>query len=303
MIDRCKCNINYQRAEEIDRILSRTDFIWQKEYVSNYSKEPIHLFELKNMKVRYFPLSNEIKFENSIHKLRHTNNYCDFSISEIVETTEFLSDTFEKRTDEINVRGFEFALIVNTPEKPKFYFDKFISIRSKPFFYLPPPYNQSEPLEKYCPFTQFNVKYYDTGKWNGVKGGNLLKGEIVVKKMQKIYALTGRNSLRSPITISDFTDKRFLDTMANFHLKTYRSIIKQPLIDYRHYKPRERDFILASTFYPDYWEEEKQMNLNTAKKKRTRYLHLLKELSKNGGEPYRELEELFKSKYEQLITS
>lgn len=303
MIDRCKCTINYPNEEEANKVLSQKDFVWQKETVSKYTNEPIHQFGLKNMRIRYFPASNEIRFENSIHKLRHENNYCDFTFSEIEQTTNFLSDTFEKRADEMRIKNFEFALTVNTREQPKFYFDKFISIRMKPFYYLPPPYNHSEPLEKYCPLTQYNVKFYDTGKWNGIKGENLFKSEISFKKMQRVYCLTGRNSIRTPITISDFTDKRFLDAMATFHFKTYRSIIKQPLIDFGQYKPRERDFILAGTFYPDYWAEEKQMNANTAKKKRARYLHLLKELSESGGEPYKELEGLLKSKYKQLINS
>ena len=303
MIDRCKDIIFYNRDEEMNKVLSKPIFNFQKEVFSKVTGEPIHLYDLFNLRVKSYPMSKKIIAENSLHKLRHENNYCDFTFSELSETCDFLSDTFEKRTDEMRVLNFEFGLILNTPEKPNFYFDKFNSIRLKPFYYLPPPANQSKPLEKYCPFTQYTVKYYDTGTWNGVKEEYLLKGEIRFKKMQKVLELTGRNSFRSPITISDFTDKRFLGTMAEFHLNTYRSIDKLPIAVSNQFKPRQREFLFAGA-NPEYWLNEKRINPNTAKKKRAEYLQLCKQvLETGGGEPYKELERLFQSKFEYLINN
>lgn len=302
MIDNCKGIIYYQSEEEATKILSNPVFKYKREGVSKFTGETIHFFELLNLRVRYYPLSKIVRFENSIHKLRHENNHCDFSLSQLTETCDFISESFEKNMNEIQVQNFEFALIIETEKEPDYYFNRFMNLRLKPFCDLHPPPNVSKPLERFCSFTQYIVKFYNTGKWNRVNGVKLLKGEIGFKKMNRVYEITGRSSTNSPITISDFTSKPFLNDMANFHLSTYRNIEKLPIMDCRHLEHYTRDFLFAGLL-PEYWEEERRINKHTAKKKRTRYLQLRKEVLKNGNDPYKELERKFQDKFTQLINS
>ena len=176
-------------------------------------------------------------------------------------------------------------------------------MRLKPFYYLPPPYNCSVPLEKYCSFGNYTVKGYDYGRWhNLVKDENLFKLEIVFKKMQKIYELTGRTKVNNPITFEDLKDRGFLTLLNDFYSKTLHTIDKQPIIDYSAIKPRKREFMFAGQ-QPEYWETEKQINSNTAKKKRADYLNLYREISINGNIPYKEIEQKFKTEFLQLINN
>lgn len=302
MIDACKNRIFYDTEEEMHKVLTKSLFTFRKRKISKYTGEPIDYFDMLNQSVKSYPLTKKIDIENSLHKLRHENNYCDFPLSQITETCKFLSDTFEKNTDKMRVIKFEFSLTVETPDEPMYYLNRFTHFRLKRFYDVPPPHNHSLPLERFCPFTQYLIKFYDTAQWHGLKGKNYLKGEICTKKMNKIYDLTGRHPYRSPITVSDYTHKPFLDAMANFYLDTYRNIEKFPFIDCRVFKPHTRDFLFAGC-NPLYWEEEKRINANTAKKKRSRYLQLRKEISQTGDEPFKELETLFQSKYEYLINN
>jgi hypothetical protein len=302
MIDNCKGIIFYESEEEATKVFDNPFFVHQRKGISKFTGEPIHFFELLNLRVRYYPMSKKVRFENSIHKLRHDNNYCDFTFSQLNETCNFISDSFEKNMKEIMIQNFEFALIIETEQQPEFYFNRFMNLRLKPFYDMPPPPNIAKPIERFCPFNQYTIKFYNAGKWNNLKGVNLLKEEIQFKKMNRVYEITGRSKQHSPITILDFTHKPFLDSMANFHLSTYRNIEKLPFADCSQLKPHTRDFLFAGLLN-EYWAEEKRINTHTAKKKRTRYLHLRKEVERTGNEPFKELERKFQDKYSQLVNS
>jgi hypothetical protein len=302
MIDDCKDILFYNSADEMNKVLQKSDVKFKRERTSSITGEPILDFDLLNLRMKCYPMQKMIVTENSLHKLRHENNYCDFTLSSLKETCEFLSDSLDMPASKIRVQRFEFALIIETEEVPQYYFNRFTNLRLKPFYDMPPPANRSLPIERYCPFTQYKVKFYNAGEWNGVRGKNLLKGEIQFHKMQRVHGITGRHSKQNPINLSDLTDKSFLDRMAHFHLNTYRAIEKIPVMDCSQLNHHTRDFLYAGLL-TEYWDEEERINPHTKKKKRARYSQLRKEVNQTGNEPFKELEQKFIGKYSQLINS
>lgn len=306
MFDSAKIGFYYHTEKEMSCVTS--NFMFENPVItkSKLTGEPVQICTLKNLKVKFYPQSKYATIENSLNKFYHYNNpllnvrpdlCCNSTYSNIVFVADYISSIFQKNKREMRISNLEFSLTVKTPEPPLTYIDGFNSINLKPFYPLPPPYNHSKPLQKYCPFTQYTVKSYDYGAWNNLSG-NYLRWEIVFRKMQKVNQLTHR----AKITLQDITDKRFIGDITNFSFETYRKINKQLMIDYSALKPRERIFLFACE-NTRYWREEIKINPNTAKKKRADYLSLYNRLANGRNNPYNELEQCLRTKFDYLLNN
>ena len=72
-------------------------------------------------------------------------------------------------------------------------------------------------------------------------------------------------------------------------------------MDYSILKPRQRELIFAGQ-NPAFWKTEKNINRNTAKKKRADYLQLYKTLAEQNTANH-DLENRLKDKFEYLISN
>lgn len=307
MIDRTKINFYYDTEAEMNNVLNNPMFVNPELRQSKTTGEPIHIYNLKDLQVKFFLLSKFVTIDGSLITFRHSEHPCknvhcmdyctNLTYSDIHFVSDYISAIFHREKRDLRISYLEFELTVKTPETPLFYIDGFNSIKSKSFYSLPPPRNQCKPLEKYCPFTQYTVKGYDYGAWNNISA-NYMRYEIVFRKMQKVRQVTHRNK----ITLSDLTDKRFLNDMATFALNTYRNTDKQLSVDCRRLKPREIELFFAGQ-HPRFWEELRKFHPHSQRKLRAEYRRLYKRLAESGNHHYNELEGLLQSKYEHLISN
>jgi hypothetical protein len=307
MNDRVKIRFNYDTESEMEKVLSVPMFESIKTGISKITGGKVTWCEMKNLKTTFYHDTNSVNITGSLIQFRHNNQpnkkhispelYANNTYEDICFATDYISSLFAKDKREMKLTGLEFSLTTHVPEPPSFYMGGLNSIQKKPYYYLPPPRNHSEPLEKYCSFSQYTAKCYNWGAWNDVPG-NLLRWEISCRKMQKVKQLTGRRT----ITLADLTDKLFQRDMANFSMKTLRNTDKQFLIDCSDLQPKEMMLYHAGKDVK-FWNNLKKNNVNTCKKMRADYLRLCNRLENRIDNSYHDLEYRLQSKFEYLMSN
>lgn len=144
----------------------------------------------QNLRINYFHKTNIIRISNSLHKFYNgqilgldTINSNDYTMTNVIETVEYLESVFQRDCKEMKILGrFEYVFNIETGFYKPYgdIIDRFLSVvttATNPFNVF---YNKSgKPYSKFCSFTHYTIKCYDKGKQSGLFGTNILRYEIV----------------------------------------------------------------------------------------------------------------------------
>lgn len=214
MLDNCKLVGQYQRKADFENVLSGSDMLYRESKINEHTGQRFEIFDFGSLTLVANPQENRVTIKNSLTTFLKGNNYTNLTYSDLLFVVDVLSDAMHLQRCELKFSNLEFAVNVETPLAPYEYFSRFISLRQSPFYFLSPPPGFSKPLEKMCSLQQYNVKFYDTAKWHKLFGINLLKSEIVFKRMEKVAGVL-KCAKRQPITLADLIEKPNLEALGN----------------------------------------------------------------------------------------
>ena len=298
MFDNGRWTAHYQSKEELTKALTNSNDIRYCETKQHtHTGQHFDIFDLRNLKIIAHQNEAKLSINNSLTTFLKGNNHQNISLPDLVFIRNYLSETLSVRPEKLIPNSLEFAVNVETPLPPFDYFSRFQSLRLNPFYYLKPPPG-SKPLERYCTFQQYTVKCYDTAKWHGLTGRNLLKFETVFHRMEKIKAITKNEVLNFEV----LTRPEVLNALCGFVTLTYREIDKQLSMDAKQFSPEEIDLLFAGSL-PGYWKAQRQRNRNTAKRRRRIYRELKRETEQSHNELFKDLDRRLTEEFESLINT
>lgn len=308
MNDSVNITLNCESTNRIYDALSLPAFENIREGQTRYGAQYVSA-TYRNLRVKAIPEIRQVSISGSLPKFsnykidstgqRPVKYSANCSLSQIVKFGDYLGTVFNVSTESMKIRKLEFSLTIETPEDALIYIQSLKAHNTKPFYALPPPRGFNTPLEYYCSRSQYTSKWYDYGRLNGISTsiGYFLRTESVLKNMQKVRQLTGRDQIR----FTDLCNRDFQRTLADFHFNNLIQLDKEPILNLDYMKPQKRQLFMAGQ-NPKFWEIEKSINKHTAKKLRTEYRYMVKDAySKGGYDLFTDLERRLRDQFEYSI--
>ena len=282
MVDMIKGIIDYDSTREVESVLEGLTEYYPEARRDPRTGEVKYHADIRGLRVVIRPGNRSINFINSLPKFIQGNNYENLTYNSLRAGIARLCEVFQCSPEIIYPTQFEVGYNLIVSDLPVKYLKAWISHNSKSFYPLPPNSKRSpEPIEYYCAKSQYVIKGYDAGRWNGLDPKeNRLKFELRFKSMQKVYELLGSSRKSQRLNLGFFTDAPFLATMNEFIEKTYLSIQKKPCYEASFLSSKDRQLLFAAQS-SEYWQLEKENSRDYHKKIRSRYNKLLKTLPEN----------------------
>lgn len=167
--------------------------------------ETIYTVDWHNLRIKYYPNVRVIKVTNSLHKFYNAEiaklgevNHNDFTLTNVIDTVKYLEQVFERKASEMILQGrLEYGVNVHTYNVKPFSiinrYQSLVTTATNEFYAYDNP--AGKPYGKYCPFTEYKVKFYDKGKQAGVPTKNILRYEIVHNNILKTRAILGKQQI------------------------------------------------------------------------------------------------------------
>lgn len=185
----------------------------------------------QNLRINYFPKTNTIRVSNSLHKFYNaqilgldTINSNDYSLTNVIETLEYLESAFQRDCKEMKILGrFEYGFNIETGAYKPYgdiieRFQSVVTTATNPFNVF---YNKSgKPYSKFCSFTHYTIKCYDKGKQSGLYRPNILRFEIVHHSSIKTKNVFGCKD----ISLADLLKREIWDRCFTMIMKSFDSI-------------------------------------------------------------------------------
>ncbi|MDB5005697.1 MAG: hypothetical protein JWP45_90 [Mucilaginibacter sp.] len=234
MIDHAKFIINNYSNKEFELLTERLDIncpidsnkVW---------------FDLYKLRVSYFPNTNELHIQNSLHcfynarhgQLQDWVNYNDFNISDLQVVSTGLSEIiFERPTEDFKLSTrFEFGLNIKLDKYSPFEvierYLSYVTTSTSPFYTCPP--HKGKPSQRICFMSDYRLKLYDKSQQAGLTKKGLLRYEVVYTELRKVRKMLCLPIL-NVITLKDLNDLNNWDKLFNGMMAMYDAIKKIPLI-------------------------------------------------------------------------
>lgn len=248
---------------------------------------------LQNILFTYYHREEILTFSNSLQKLQKGNNYSDFSFLELQEAIKKIEKLTGINAKYFEVKKLEFALNIETDEKPHQYLPMFSDYRGKEFDKMKS--NAFWYGNKYI-LTEYALKIYDKSEMIKRSEGisldlNILRFETAYSRARKVPSIQ---------TLADLKDKRKIKLL---FIELINQVEKLNCIgneDFSNVPSRDREMYFAGQ-NSRFWIAEKQLNKNTAKDKKKRYRDIQQKVAKKNL--IDEFTEKLKQKFDQLIQS
>lgn len=231
----------------IDQINMKAEYFTEREWESflklipdeivRGSKDKRLYVSWKNLRVEFYPISNQLWIRNSIHKFYNAvvkaipigqENYDDFTLSALRETVLFICKTFNRRPEDFELFGrLEYGVNIDvSPYSPREdIFDSYIShgtTRINSFYGHPK--RKGKVIGSSCYLYEYRVKFYDKSQQAEIQHKGIMRYEICNYRVGRLKRLLGKTK----VTLNDMMLK---DTHIEFTrdlLKTYDDIKKLP---------------------------------------------------------------------------
>jgi hypothetical protein len=220
----------------------------------------------RNVDGLYFTLTQtKLIISNSLHKYQKGNNYSDFSFSELLKSINSIESATGISAEEFHATNQELAINIITPERLLEYLEFIKDFKGRHYF---DPMRTKSGV-KYgikCVLWDYEIKIYDKKEemkqhYKLDTNENILRFEIKFKRKRKSSLIQ---------TLADFRDKEKLKLMFNKFIQIFQQVHSVEKEDLSLLTSRERELRYAG-LNPEFWNYEKQANLNTEKSKRKKY--------------------------------
>lgn len=194
-------------------------------------------FYVDNLKYSYYPNTNILRIQNSLHKYFNSfdgdgscNNINDFTLSNARCVAEVLSIVYVDRDiNDFNVSAvFEFGLNIDTPINPYSIIERYLAYQVhntiNDFSTCEP--RKGKPIMRKSYQNDYDVKFYDKGKESEIGGVNILRYELVFKQIRKLRSVLGENEITLQTVLEDYNWKKLSDYM----IEVYKNIKKSPIL-------------------------------------------------------------------------
>lgn len=150
---------------------------------------------LKNIQISYHPKGGILKFDGSLHKFAHGNNYCRYTYSEVVETLGVFEKIFDIiPLDAYKITGIEIGVNIQMSEAPMKYIKTIKSYGSHDFIPMTP--RGVKILGKRCKMSEYEIKFYDkTADYIAEKRIKVEDRDIVPKNILRYEVRFSRKQL------------------------------------------------------------------------------------------------------------
>lgn len=234
MIDNSVYRILFYDNYEWNQLLNRVQGCFIK------GKESKSYIDFHNLRIEYYPLSQELWIRNSLHVFRNAAvrefpignfNHDDFGIKELQEVGNYFIALFDRPLCDFNVIGkFEYGVNIDvTPYEIRKIVSSYQSIGSTRI-------NQFEPIiprkgkviGKCCYQSEYKVKFYDKSTQAQLVQKGILRYEIVNDGVGRLKKLLNQSN----VTLQDLMEKQNLKVLGRNLIETYDRIRKFPINSY-----------------------------------------------------------------------
>lgn len=231
---------------------------------------------------------------NSLHKFHKGNNYSDFSFLDLQVMIREIENLTGINAEYFEIRKLEFALNIETINKPYLYLPMFSDYKGKEFDKMKTKtgfwYGNKYKLSEYA------LKVYDKSEMikrnEGIKLElNLLRFETEYSRVRKIPNIK---------TLADLKNKDNLQIIFNELINQVERLNCIGNEDFSNVSSRDREMYFAGQA-SRFWIAENMLNKETAKDKKKRYKAIQQKVSKKNL--IEEFTKKLKQKFSQLIQS
>lgn len=277
-----------------------------------YGKENRRLyFSWANLRIEYYPNSEELWIKNSIHKFYNAVvrpipigqlNHDDFTVSNLSETVEYICKKLNRKPEDFELFGrFEYGMNINvSPYRPmEDIISSYISHGTtsiNPFYGHPKPKGKIIGSSSYS--YEYRVKFYDKSKQAEIQPKNILRYEICNHRVGRLKKLLGK----SKVTLKDLMSQDTHRLLARDLIKTYDDIKKLPT----EYDDVPLDTMLSLMSYsqPTLIKfDKRRMSSYKFNMHRSRGKQLMHKFSKSHDTVHSKVRELIVEKLNHLISS
>lgn len=249
MIDRVKVWTQYDNDLDFERVLNHSGLVKKSHQFNSISGEISTVeYSLGGVfRIKAIPNYRKIRIDGSWTKFKHGNNYSDLKMNEISDIVNWLSKFLHQPPEKIFLQYLECALIVEPLLPATSYLEKLISFKGTPAFFILPR-SGNRPIEKIVSKGQYSFKLYDTSALNHLNS-NLLKMELVIRKMEKLKLLNAHLLKSKNISIDNLSNDLFISNICSYMIGILRDMNKLSFLDCQSLSKREKE-ILALTNDP-----------------------------------------------------
>ncbi len=273
----------------VSKILTNSSLKWLTngfdqdtgEYYNQTANFPaLDHFPKENEVVLRFAITqkNSLYIRGSLHRyynyisIGENHNYNDFSINDIFAACIDLCQRFSINPFHCKVNPFEFGVNIFTdPIKVDEILRSIINHSGTQF-------NQEFSKEKYfreCTHVQYTVKAYDKGKQNNLDD-ELFRFEIKVKKMEYLNNRFKKEGITRLFYLPDLLNQDIFSTLGTILTENWKDLL---IYDYSikldQLNEKNRLFLIQCQ-NPQIWDIWRDENKNTVKKRKNRFIKLIK---------------------------
>jgi len=182
---------------------------------------------LKNLRIKIRPSSNQVIICNSLHKYAHGSNYTDYSLTELRDTIEELSDILNINMFHGDIKKIEYGCNILVPDA-NLPWQRLISYKNK--FYQQQLY-KGQPYGASSYSTNYVLKAYNKAKQVKAVDGlvipdNLFRWEVKAASMAALH----KRKVPIPVEkVEHLLNVQNAQSLADDAVKKYRDSIKNCL--------------------------------------------------------------------------
>jgi len=304
MIDNAKFIINNYSNKEFELLTERLDI----NCPINGNKVSFDLYKLR---ITYFPNSNELHIQNSLHcyynaqygQLHQWVNYNDFNIADLQIVSSGWSEfVFERPAQDFKLSTrFEFGINIELDKYSPFEvierYMSYVTTATNPFYTCPP--KKGKPLQRMCSLSDYGLKLYDKSKQAGIAKQGLLRYEVVYTEIRKVRKMLNV-PLGNVITLNDLTNPDSWDKLFYGMMQMYDAIKKIPLIT-EAFPKNDINEIYGYCNKLMAYDLKQQLNPNTADKMRAAAKQVYNQYDLSATNYHQVVRQKLINKYNSLI--